>query len=107
MLCTPTLQATSSTRLLVAKHLVPKASIDLEVVLVAVLNVHAPEAEAVHGLAEGVILVVKFNGADDIEDHIGVGAHVKSVDRAGVLDDIVAWLALPRVPAAIVSKSTT
>ena len=94
-----------SALLLAAIHLIPKTSVDLEVVLVAMFDVHAPEAEAIHGLTEGVVLVVELNGADDIEDLIRVGAHVKSVDRAGVLDNIVTWLALPRVPATAVSES--
>jgi len=99
------MRARSSTPLLTIARLIPKTSVDLEIVLVAVLNVHAPEAEAIHGLAEGVVLVIELNGANNIEDHIGVGAHVKSVDGAGVLDDIVTWLALPRIPATIVSES--
>lgn len=104
MLCTPTTQAASSARPLAAVHLVPKTGVDLEAILMAVLDIHAPEAEAIHGLTEGIVLVVELNGADDIEDHIGVGPHVKSVDCARVLDDIVTWLALPRVPATTVRK---
>lgn len=62
------------------------------------LNIHAPEAEAVHDLTEGVVVVVEFDRAGHVEDDLRVGAHVESVDGAGHLSDVVTWLALPGVP---------
>ncbi len=61
----------------------------------AVLDVHAPEAEAIHNLTEGVILVVKLDGASNIEDDFGFLAHVEGVDSAGHLSDVVTRLAFP------------
>lgn len=51
-------------------RLVPQSGIDLEAILVAVLNIHTPEAEAVHDLTKGVVVVVKLNRALNIEDNI-------------------------------------
>ena len=76
-------------------RLEPQAGVDLEVVLVAVLNVHTPEREAIHGLTKGIVLVIELDRALDIENDVGVCAHVKSVDGAWVFDDVVACLALP------------
>ena len=42
-------------------RLVPQPGVDLETILVAVLNIHTPEAEAIHDLTKGVIVVVKLN----------------------------------------------
>ena len=33
-------------------------------------HVHSPEAEAVHDLAESVVLVVELNAAHDVENHL-------------------------------------
>ena len=58
------------------------------------LQVHAPEAEAIHRLSEGVVVVEELDRARHVEDDLGVLAHVERVDGAGHLGDVVAWLAL-------------
>ena len=64
----------------------------------AMIDIHTPEAEAIHDLTECVIIVVKFNGSHDIEHDLGISAHIESVDGTWALGDIVTWLSLPGVP---------
>ena len=82
-------------------QLIPQASVDLQVVLMAVVDIHTPEAEAIHDLTESVVIVVKFNGSHDIENDLGISAHIESVDGTWALGDIVTRLALPGVPSNI------
>jgi hypothetical protein len=70
---------------------------------VAVLNIHPPEAETIHDLAEGIVLVEELNGAHNIEDDLGVLAHVQSVDGARHLRNVVTWLAHPGIPVTSIS----
>lgn len=73
----------------------------------AVLNIHTPEAEAIHGLAKGIVIVVELDRARDIENNVGVCTHVERVDGAGVFDHVITWLSLPGIPENHVSKSFT
>lgn len=58
------------------------------------LNIHSPKAEAIHGLAESVVLVEELNRARHVEDDFRSGAHVQGVDGTGHLGHVVACLAL-------------
>ena len=71
--------------------------------LLAMLLVHAPEAEAVHDLSQCIIVVEEFNRSHNVENDFRVLAHEKSVDRAWNLDNVVAWRATPLVPTILKS----
>ena len=51
----------SSTSMPYPVQLVPQSSVDLDTVGVTVLDIHSPEAEAVHDLTERVVVVIEFN----------------------------------------------
>lgn len=55
------------------------------------LEIHAPEAEEIHDLAQGVVRLKELDRAADGEQHLRVGFHVQRVDGAGVFDDVVAF----------------
>ena len=59
--------------------------------------VHPPEAEAIHDLSQGVILVEEFNRSHNIEDNLGILTHEESVNGAWDLNYVVAWRASPLV----------
>ena len=64
------------------------------------LEIHAPEAEAIHRLAKGVVLVEELDRAHHIEQDFGVLTHPQRVNGAGVLADIITLVGLPSVPSA-------
>lgn len=79
----------------ISHQLVPQLVVHLETMLLAVLQIHAPETEPIHRLTEGIVVVEEFNGAGNVEDDFGILAHVQGMDCAGHLGDVVAFLADP------------
>lgn len=55
-------------------------------------------AEDIHRVLQRIVIVEVLQTAGDGEDHLGAFAHVQRVNRAGVLDHVVAWSCDPVVP---------
>lgn len=53
--------------------------------LVAMINIHAPEAESIHDLTQSVIIVVELDGSHNVEDDLGV---LSMIDVSG---NIAIW----------------
>lgn len=64
------------------------------------LKVHAPEAETIHRLAKGVVLIEELDRAHHVEQNFGVLTHPQSVDGARVLADVITLVGLPSIPSA-------
>lgn len=82
-----------------------KVLVRCQPILLAVLEIHAPEAEAIHRLAKGVVLIEELDRAHDVEQDFRVLAHPECMDCAGVLTDIISLLGLPSVPVAWIRYS--
>jgi hypothetical protein len=78
-------------------NLVPQLLIGLDPALLTVLNVHAPEAEAIHDFSQAVIVMEKLDRSHDVEENLCAFSHPQRMDRAWVFGDVVPSLGLPGI----------
>ena len=62
-------------------------------------QVHAPEAEQIHDLAQGAVGLEELDRASDSEQNLGVGFHVKRMDGARVFNNVISCLCNPIISA--------
>lgn len=72
-------------------YLVPQVLVGLNTTGLAVVIVKLRKAEAVHCLAQTIIVVEELEASSNGEDYLGSGPHEESVDGAWVLDDVVTF----------------
>lgn len=95
--CTPATDGLSSPRGVAS--LIPQLLIGLDPILLTVLNVHAPEAEAIHDFSQAVVIIEKLDRSLDVEENLGAFSHPQRMDRAWVFGDVVTRLGLPGISA--------
>lgn len=78
-------------------NLIPQLLIGLDAILLTMLNIHAPEAEAIHDFSQGVIVMEKLDRSHDVEENLRAFSHPQRMDRAWVFGDVVPSLGLPGI----------
>jgi hypothetical protein len=92
-----TLAIETISNFIIRGYLVEETLVRCQTVLLAMLKVHAPKAEAVHRLAKRVVFIEEFDRAHDIEEDLRVLAHPQRVNGARVLTNVVALVGLPSI----------
>lgn len=59
------------------------------------LNVHSPKAEAIHDLAQRIVVIEKLDRAHDVEQDLRPSTHIQSVDSSRYLSYVVTRLGFP------------
>jgi hypothetical protein len=68
--------------------------------LLTMFLVHTPEAETIHSLTKGVVVVEELDRTHDIENDLRILTHEQRVNRSGNFDNVVTWLATPLIPTS-------
>lgn len=81
--------------------LIPEIAIDGRLGRLAVFEVQAPEAEQIHNLPQVPVRLEELDRSGDREQNLRITLHVESVDRAWILDNVVAFLGFPGIPTEL------